>query len=124
MTKKILKGLVLTIAAVAVVILCLDSFGGYFLDGPLGPIPGGQMSGPVVDAAWPQVDEAALVSDSIDMVVQVNGKLRGKISVPTEAPKDAVEAAALANADVQRFVGDKDIRRVIVVPGKLVNVVV
>ena len=58
------------------------------------------------------------------MVVQVNGKLRGKISVPTEAPKDAVEAAALANADVQRFVGDKDIRRVIVVPGKLVNVVV
>ncbi len=80
--------------------------------------------GPVVDAAWPQVDEAALVSDSIDMVVQVNGKLRGKISVPTEAPKDAVEAAALANADVQRFVGDKDIRRVIVVPGKLVNVVV
>ena len=53
MIKKILKGLVLTIAAVAAVILCLDSFGGYFLDGPLGPIPGGQMSGPVVDATTP-----------------------------------------------------------------------
>ncbi len=78
----------------------------------------------ILMAAWPQVDEGALQRDSIDLVVQVNGKVRGQISVPAGADKAAIEAAALADANVQRFVEGKPIAKVIVVPGRLVNVVV
>ena len=78
----------------------------------------------IVDEAWPAVDEAALKQDSIKMVVQVNGKLRGKIQVAADADKAACEAAALANDNVRRFVDGKPLRKVIVVPGKLVNIVV
>ena len=74
-------------------------------------------------AAWPQVDEDALKQDSIEIVVQVNGKVRGKISVPADAGKDAVEQTAKDNENVQRFTEGKTIRKVIVVPGKLVNIV-
>jgi len=77
-----------------------------------------------VDEPWPEVDEAALAKDTIDIVVQVNGKLRGHISVAADADKDAIEALALANENVQRFIADKEIRKTIVVPGRLVNVVV
>jgi leucyl-tRNA synthetase len=77
----------------------------------------------ILNAPWPQVDEQALVKDTIEMVVQVNGKLRGHISVPAQAPKDQVEQVALADGNVQRFVEDKTVRKVIVVPGKLVNIV-
>jgi leucyl-tRNA synthetase len=77
-----------------------------------------------VDELWPEVDEAALAKDTIDIVVQVNGKLRGHISVAADADKDAIEALALANENVQRFIADKEIRKTIVVPGRLVNVVV
>ena len=56
-------------------------------------------------------------------MVQVNGKLRGQILVPADADRAAIEAAALANPDVKRFVGEATVRKVIVVPGKLVNVV-
>ncbi|MCC5959775.1 MAG: leucine--tRNA ligase [Rhodobacteraceae bacterium] len=78
---------------------------------------------PVVDAAWPDVDEAALVQDSLRLVVQVNGKLRGHIEVAADAAKDVVESAALAESNVQRFIDGKTVRKVIVVPGRLVNVV-
>ncbi|MBT8109414.1 MAG: leucine--tRNA ligase [Gammaproteobacteria bacterium] len=79
---------------------------------------------PLVDQAWPDVDEAALELDLIEMVVQVNGKLRARISVPADADKDAVEKLAIADENVQRFVDGNDIRKTIVVPGRLVNIVV
>jgi len=79
---------------------------------------------PVVDVRWPQVDESALVQDEIELVVQVNGKLRGKIKAPSGASNDDCESMALADDNVQRHVQDKTIRKVIVVPGKLVNIVV
>jgi len=80
--------------------------------------------GVVVDAQWPQVDESALEQDAVDIVVQVNGKLRGRIRVPTAADRESVEQAALADENVRRHVGDSPIRKIILVPGKLVNVVV
>lgn len=75
----------------------------------------------VVDATWPQVDESALVRDSIEIVVQVNGKLRGKVEVAADITKDELEA--IAQAEVANYLADKTIRKVIVVPGKLVNIV-
>ena len=78
----------------------------------------------LVDERWPAPDAAALAQESCEIVVQVNGKLRGRISVAVNADEAAVRAAALADAQVRRFVADKPVRRVIVVPGKLVNVVV
>ncbi len=75
-------------------------------------------------AAWPATDAAALVQDMIEIVVQVNGKLRGRISVAADADKDTVEKQALADENVLRFIGDKAVRKIIVVPGRLVNVVV
>ena len=80
--------------------------------------------GALVDERWPSPDPAALVQDSQQLVVQVNGKLRGHITVPVQADEAAVRAAALADEHVRKFVADKPVRRVIVVPGKLVNVVV
>jgi leucyl-tRNA synthetase len=79
--------------------------------------------GEVIDTPWPDVDESALARDTIEMVVQVRGKVRAKIEVPAEADKDEVEASALAQDNVQRFVGDAGIKKVIVVPGKLINIV-
>ena len=83
-----------------------------------------RQQGDLLDAPWPQADEAALVTDEIDLVVQVNGKLRGQIRVPAQADKAAVEAAALADATVQKFIAGSPIKKLVVVPGKLVNVVV
>jgi leucyl-tRNA synthetase len=80
--------------------------------------------GAVMDAAWPQVDETALVADALVLVVQVNGKRRGEISVPVDADRAGIERIALADANVKRHIGDQPIRKVIVVPGKLINVVV
>ena len=80
-------------------------------------------TGAVIDAQWPQVDESALVQDSLTLVIQVNGKLRGQIEVPASASREEVEAAARANENVQRFTEGVTIRKVIVVPGKLVNIV-
>ena len=77
----------------------------------------------IIDAAWPQVDESALVQDSLTLVIQVNGKLRGEIIVAASASREEVEAAARANENVQRFTESVTIRKVIVVPGKLVNIV-
>jgi leucyl-tRNA synthetase len=78
----------------------------------------------LIDERWPEPDTAALAQDMHTMVVQVNGKLRGHISVPVNSDEEAVRSAALADAHVRKFVADKPVRRVIVVPGKLVNVVV
>lgn len=80
-------------------------------------------AGAIIDAPWPQVDESALVQDSLTLVIQVNGKLRGQIEVPASASREEVEAAARANENVQRFTEGVTIRKVIVVPGKLVNIV-
>jgi leucyl-tRNA synthetase len=81
-------------------------------------------SGLIMDASWPQVDKTALTIEELEMVVQVNGKLRGKITVAVDADKKAIEDIALNEANVQRFITDKTIKKVIVVPKKLVNVVV
>lgn len=78
---------------------------------------------PVIDAAWPVLDDSALVQDSLQLVIQVNGKLRGQIEMPASATREEVEAAARANENVLRFVDGLTIRKVIVVPGKLVNIV-
>jgi leucyl-tRNA synthetase len=77
----------------------------------------------ILQAGWPAVDEDALVSATIDYVVQVNGKMRGKIEIAADAARDAIEQAALANENVQRFTDGLTVRKVIVVPNKLVNVV-
>jgi leucyl-tRNA synthetase len=78
----------------------------------------------IMDASWPQVDKTALTIDEVEMVVQVNGKLRGKITVAVDADKNTIETIALQEPNVQRFTTDKTIKKVIVVPKKLVNVVV
>jgi leucyl-tRNA synthetase len=78
----------------------------------------------LLDQPWPMVDERALVQDSIELVVQVNGKLRGHIRVPTSASREAIEAAALKDEAVQKFVNGQTPKKVVVVPGRLVNVVV
>jgi leucyl-tRNA synthetase len=77
----------------------------------------------LIDARWPEPDPAALSQDVLEIVVQVNGKLRGRIRVPASADEAAITQAALSDSNVQRFVLDKPVRRVIV-KGKLVNVVV
>ena len=78
----------------------------------------------VIDSAWPVVDEAALVQASIALVVQVNGKVRGRINVAADASQEVIEAAVMDEDNVQKFIADKTVRKIIVVPGKLVNVVV
>lgn len=79
---------------------------------------------PIVDATWPTSDPSALVQDSIQYVIQVNGKLRAKIELPAETDKAKVEEAALADDNVKRFTDNQSIRKIIVVPNKLVNIVV
>ncbi|WP_295488598.1 leucine--tRNA ligase [uncultured Pseudomonas sp.] len=78
---------------------------------------------PVIDAVWPTVDESALVQDSLTLVVQVNGKLRGQVEMPATASREDIEHAARNNENVLRFLDGLTIRKVIVVPGKLVNIV-
>ncbi|MDH3351737.1 MAG: leucine--tRNA ligase [Gammaproteobacteria bacterium] len=78
----------------------------------------------LIDVPWPQADDAALEADLVEIVVQVNGKLRGRISVSADADNDVIAQQALADPNVQRFVADKEIRKTIVVPGRLVNIVV
>ncbi len=77
----------------------------------------------IIDAAWPTLDESALVQDTLQLVIQVNGKLRGHIEMPAAASREEVEAAARTNENVLRFTEGLTIRKVIVVPGKLVNIV-
>ena len=78
---------------------------------------------PIIDEQWPVADAGALVQDSLQLVVQVNGKLRGHIEVPASASREEVEASARSNENVLRHTEGQTIRKVIVVPGKLVNIV-
>jgi leucyl-tRNA synthetase len=78
----------------------------------------------VMRAPWPQPDPAALEQDEVELVVQVNGKLRGSIRVPKAADRSVIEGLALANPNVQKFVAGQSVKKVVVVPGRLVNLVV
>ncbi len=80
--------------------------------------------GPLLDAPWPKVDEAALEQAEIELVLQVNGKVRGAVKVAKDASREAIEAAALADEAFAKFGEGKPAKKVIVVPGRLVNVVV
>ncbi|MFZ5580766.1 MAG: leucine--tRNA ligase, partial [Pseudomonadota bacterium] len=79
--------------------------------------------GMAATASWPVVDESALVRDAITLAVQVNGKLRGAIDVPVDASREAIEQAALADEKVQHFIAGLNVKKVIVVPGRLINLV-
>ena len=78
---------------------------------------------PVENTAWPVIDDAALVEDEKLIIVQVNGKLRAKITVSADATKEAVEAMGFADESVSKFIDGKTVRKVIYVPGKLLNIV-
>jgi leucyl-tRNA synthetase len=78
----------------------------------------------ILAAPWPEHDPAALVADEIELVVQVNGRKRGEVRVPREADRAAIEELVLADATVRKYVEGQTVRKVIVVPGRLVNVVV
>ncbi len=78
----------------------------------------------LMGSSWPAVDEAALSRDEIELVLQVNGKLRGSLRVPADAGRDSIERAALASPEAQRFMAGQPARKVVVVPGRLVNIVV
>jgi leucyl-tRNA synthetase len=83
-----------------------------------------QALGDLLDAPWPAVDEGALQKDQIELMLQVNGKLRGAIKVPADADKSAIEALALASPDFEKFSQGMAVKKVVVVAGRLVNVVV
>jgi len=80
--------------------------------------------GNIIDAAWPLADDAAMVQDEIQYIVQVNGKLRDRIQVAADADKATIEQQAQASESVQRHTEGKTVRKIIVVPGRLVNIVV
>ncbi len=79
--------------------------------------------GLVCQTPWPVADESLLVEDSVTLPIQVNGKRRSEITVAKDAPKDACEALAMADENVQAAIGDKTVRKVIVVPGRIINIV-
>lgn len=80
-------------------------------------------SNSVHNVAWPKVDESALVQEEVEIAVQINGKVRGKIVVPAQADRSAVEEQAVQHPTIQAWIEGKAIRKVIVVPGKLINIV-
>lgn len=77
----------------------------------------------VHEQSWPECDEEALKVDNVEIVLQVNGKVRGRLTVPAEATKEELEKIAMADANVQTHIGDATVRKVICVPGRLVNIV-
>ena len=78
----------------------------------------------ILNSGWPEVDESALERSVVELVVQVNGKLRGRICVAADADREQIEATATGDENVARFISGKVVRKIIIVPGKLVNVVV
>ena len=78
---------------------------------------------PLANREWPEINEDYLHEDEIEIVLQVNGKVRDKINVPAEADKDEVETLALESEKVQCFIEGNTVRKVVVVPGRLVNIV-
>jgi len=79
---------------------------------------------PLSDTNWPEADEALIVEDTVTLAAQVNGKVRATIDTAKDAAKEDIEALALAQEKVQAQIDGKDIRKVIVVPGRIVNIVV
>jgi leucyl-tRNA synthetase len=86
----------------------------------LGPVPGGTLA----YQPWPSFDEALLVESTIEFPVQVNGKLRGHIDITPETSREEIEKLALACERVQQFIFEKEVKKVIVVPNKLVNIAI
>ena len=80
--------------------------------------------GLIMDAGWPNADKSALLRDEIEMIVQVNGKLRAKITIPVDAEEELIKSIALSNEKVIRFLQDQVVKKTIVVPGRLVNIVI
>ena len=80
--------------------------------------------GDLLDAAWPVADESALLQDEMELMLQINGKLRGSIVVPSTAPREAIERAAIESEIFQKLSGGAAIRKIVIVAGRLVNVVV
>jgi leucyl-tRNA synthetase len=80
--------------------------------------------GDLLDAPWPTIDETALVRDEVELVLQINGKLRGALRVPADADQAAIETAALATPEFAKFAEGREVKRVVVIPGRLVNIVV
>jgi leucyl-tRNA synthetase len=78
----------------------------------------------ILDEEWPKVDETALIQDEIELVLQVNGKLRGNMRVAKDAGRAEIEQLAMQNANVQKHIGGQPVKKIVVVPGRLVNVVV
>jgi leucyl-tRNA synthetase len=78
----------------------------------------------IVSERWVIMDESALVQDSLDYMIQVNGKLRSKVTVSASASKAEIETVALADEHIRNFIGEQPIKKVIIVPNKLVNIVV
>ena len=83
-----------------------------------------QSLGDLLDADWPAVDQTALVADEIELSLQINGRLRGQLTVPATADKTTIEQIALAHEATQRYLNDGELKRIIVVPGRLVNIVI
>jgi len=79
--------------------------------------------GSLLDAPWPTVDEAALIQTEITLMLQINGKLRGDIRVPAEASKEEIETLALRSEPAQKALNGNAPKKVIVVPGRLINIV-
>ncbi|MBA1394242.1 leucine--tRNA ligase, partial [Lactobacillus sp. XV13L] len=75
-------------------------------------------------AQWPTYHEEDLITDNVEVILQVNGKLRDKITVPIDTPKEQLQKLALQNQHLQKFIADKKVAKVIVVPNKIVNIVV
>ena len=74
-------------------------------------------------AAWPQYDEAALVKDTVEVALQINGKVRGRMNVPADLTREAASDYFLATEEVQKLIAGKPIRKLVFVPGRLVNIV-
>jgi len=79
--------------------------------------------GPIADQPWPEYDPQLLIDDEVEIVLQVNGRVRDRLIMPRDASKEEIEAAARAHPKVGEFTAGKEIKKVVVVPGKLVNVV-
>ena len=77
----------------------------------------------LLEQSWPIVDHTALVQDTIDLVIQVNGKLRGQINVPKDTDRATIEQLAINHENVQKLVAGNTIKKIVVVPGRLVNIV-
>lgn len=75
-------------------------------------------------AKWPEFDESKLVSDTVEMIIQVNGRLRDKLSLPVDTDKEKIKELALSDEKIQKFIDGKDVAKVIVIPNKIVNIVV